>query len=107
MTEPLLPPIEPPSSRKLLRSTLLALAVATLLLVTVVLPAEYGIDPTGTGSILGLTRMGEIKTRLAKEAAADAAADRAADAAEDSAATADSARVRAATPHDTLTPPQR
>lgn len=78
-------PSEPASSRQLLRSTLLALAVAALLLVTIVLPAEYGIDPTRAGRVLGLTRMGEIKTRLAREAAADAAADRAAAAAEDAA----------------------
>ncbi|NOT09175.1 MAG: hypothetical protein HOP28_13330 [Gemmatimonadales bacterium] len=71
--------IEPSSPRRLLRSTLIALAVAVLLLITVVLPAEYGIDPTGVGRIIGLTRMGEIKTRLAKEAAADAAADAVAD----------------------------
>ncbi len=58
---------------------MLALAAAGTLLVCVVLPAEYGIDPTGVGRVLGLTQMGEIKTRLAKEAAADAAADREAD----------------------------
>ena len=38
-----------------------------------VLPAEYGIDPTGVGRILGLTAMGEVKMRLAAEAAADGA----------------------------------
>jgi len=48
-----LPP-EPPSAGKLLRATLAALAVATVLLVTVVLPAEYDIDPLGTGRMLGL-----------------------------------------------------
>ena len=62
---------ELPSARKLLRSTLIALAVAGALLVTVVLPAEYAIDPTGIGRLLGLTEMGEIKAQLAKEAAAD------------------------------------
>lgn len=72
----------PESATRLLRATLLALAVAGLLLITVVLPAEYGIDPTGVGRVIGLTQMGEIKTRLAKEAAADAAAD-AAEAAQD------------------------
>jgi hypothetical protein len=82
VSTPPLPSIEPASPRKLLRSTLIALAVAIFLLVTVVLPAEYGIDPTGAGRVLGLTRMGEIKTRLAKEAAADAAADAAAAAAD-------------------------
>lgn len=80
--------LEPSSPRRLARSTLIALLVATLLLVTVVLPAEYGIDPTGLGRALGLTQMGEIKTRLAKEAAADAAADAAAAAALDSVAAA-------------------
>ncbi|MDQ3674212.1 MAG: transmembrane anchor protein [Gemmatimonadota bacterium] len=58
-----------PSSRSLIRSTLIAAAVAVVLLVTVVLPAEYGVDPTRVGSLLGLTRMGEIKVALAKEAA--------------------------------------
>lgn len=58
-----------PSSRTLLRSTLIAAAVALALLVTVVLPAEYGVDPTGIGRVLGLTEMGEIKVALAKEAA--------------------------------------
>jgi hypothetical protein len=67
-------PGELPSSRTLLRSTLLALAVAAALLVTVVLPAEYAIDPTGIGRVLGLTRMGEIKVSLAREAAAAEAA---------------------------------
>lgn len=85
-----LPPGEPLSVRKLLRSTVIALLVAAVLLVTVVLPAEYGVDPTGVGRVLGLTQMGEIKTRLAREAAADAAADARAMAAEDSAAAADS-----------------
>jgi hypothetical protein len=65
---------ELPSARQLVRSTAIAAVSAAVLLVTVVLPAEYGIDPTGVGRVLGLTAMGEIKTRLAREAAADAAA---------------------------------
>jgi hypothetical protein len=60
-----------PTSRQLVRSTLVALVGAGALLVTVVLPSEYGIDPTGAGRILGLTEMGEIKMQLAEEAAAD------------------------------------
>jgi hypothetical protein len=66
---------ELPSSRQLLRSTIIAIIVATVLLVTVVLPSEYGIDPTGIGRVLGLTQMGEIKTELAAEAARDRTAD--------------------------------
>lgn len=65
---------ELPSSRQLLRSTVIAAVTAVVLLTTVVLPADYGIDPTGVGRVLGLTEMGEIKTRLAAEAKADAAA---------------------------------
>jgi len=61
---------ELPSSRTLLRSTLIAAAVAAVLLVTVVLPAEYGVDPIGVGRVIGLTEMGEIKMELAREAAA-------------------------------------
>jgi hypothetical protein len=46
--------------------------------VTAVLPAEYGIDPTGAGRALGLTQMGEIKTQLHDEAKADRRRDQAA-----------------------------
>ena len=67
-----------PSARTLLRSTLIALGIAALILVTIVLPAEYGVDPTGIGRPLGLTRMGEIKVALAKEAAEAEAAEAAA-----------------------------
>ena len=62
---------ELPTSRQLLRSTLIALGVAAALLVTVVMPSEYAIDPTGAGRLLGLTQMGEMKKALAQEAAAD------------------------------------
>lgn len=64
---------ELPSTGKLIRSTLLAAVAATVLLVTVVLPAEYAIDPTGAGRLLGLTDMGEIKQQLAEEAELDRA----------------------------------
>ncbi|MGZ8470074.1 MAG: transmembrane anchor protein [Gemmatirosa sp.] len=67
-----------PSSRQLVRSTTIAAATAAVLLVTAVLPAEYGVDPTGIGRVLGLTSMGEIKMELAKEAAAAEAAEAAA-----------------------------
>lgn len=60
-----------PTARQLLRSTLIALASAIVILVTLVLPGEYGIDPTGVGRVLGLTEMGEIKTQLSREAEAD------------------------------------
>jgi hypothetical protein len=41
-----------------------ALLVAGLLLVVAVLPAEYGVDPSGIGRRLGLTAMGDIKKQL-------------------------------------------
>ena len=47
-------PSEVPSTRRLLKVTAIAIAVAGVILVTTVLPAEYGIDPTGVGSRLGL-----------------------------------------------------
>ena len=62
---------ELPSSATLLRSTVLAILGASVLLVTIVLPSEYGIDPIGVGRVLGLTEMGEIKAQLAAEADAN------------------------------------
>lgn len=64
-------PDDLPSTRQLLRSTILAAIAALVILVTVVLPAEYGIDPTKIGRFLGLAEMGEIKVMLAEEAEAD------------------------------------
>ena len=63
---------ELPSTRKLVRSTVIALLTAVGLLVTVVMPSEYAVDPTGVGRALGLTQMGELKIILAQEALADA-----------------------------------
>lgn len=60
-----------PTNRQLVKATEFALVTATVLLVTVVLPAEYAIDPTGAGRLLGYSEMGEIKQQLAAEAAAD------------------------------------
>ncbi len=71
-------PSELPSTSRLLKSTGIAAVIASALLVTTVLPAEYGVDPTGVGSLFGLTEMGRIKMQLAEEAKADAAADMAA-----------------------------
>ena len=62
---------ELPSTGKLLRSTVIAALIAVALLITTVLPAEYGIDPTGIGRALGLTQMGEIKTAVSAEASVE------------------------------------
>lgn len=62
-----------PTSRQLVRATALAMVAAGAILVAVVLPSEYAVDPTGIGRQLGLTQMGEIKAQLAEDAAAGAA----------------------------------
>lgn len=48
------PTSELPSTQRLLKATAIAIVVASVILTTVVLPAEYGIDPTGIGRRLGL-----------------------------------------------------
>ncbi len=60
---------ELPSTKKLIKSTVLAAIGAGALLVTVVMPAEYAIDPTGFGKLTGLQQMGKIRVSLADEAA--------------------------------------
>ena len=56
-----------PTSSQLLKSTMVAIGVGCTLLILVILPAEYGTDPTGVGELLGLKKMGEIKTRLKQD----------------------------------------
>jgi len=60
-----------PSTKKLVKSTILAAVTALFLLVAIVMPAEYGMDPTGFGKMTGLQKMGEIKMSLAEEAEAE------------------------------------
>jgi hypothetical protein len=62
---------ELPRTSTLIKSTIVAAVVASVLLVAVVMPSEYAIDPTGFGDLTGLKRMGEIKISLAEEAEAD------------------------------------
>jgi hypothetical protein len=45
------------SKRKILEALVASAVVAAILLVTVILPAEYGIDPTGLGGLAGLTAL--------------------------------------------------
>ena len=61
---------ELPTTAQLNRATGLAALIAGAILVTTVLPAEYGIDPTGIGGALGLKEMGDMKAiaSLADEA---------------------------------------
>lgn len=53
------PTAPPPTRKKLLIGSAAALGVAAVALVVFVLPAEYGIDPTGAGKALGLTKLSE------------------------------------------------
>lgn len=66
------PPLEDmPTPAQLKKSSIIAAIAALVILTTVVLPAEFGVDPTRVGRVLGLTEMGEIKQQLAEEAEAD------------------------------------
>lgn len=71
VTNPAMNPISlAPSRRQLLLGTLVAVLVAALVLVVVILPAEFGIDPLRTGKLLGLTELsesGEISAQLMHE----------------------------------------
>ena len=60
-----------PTTKQLVRSTVIALIAATVILFLIVLPAEYGLDPTGAGEFLGLKSMGEIKVSLEEESLAE------------------------------------
>lgn len=46
-----------PSARNIITASVIAFAVAMLVLVTTILPAEFGSDPLGTGELLGLTAL--------------------------------------------------
>jgi hypothetical protein len=51
-------------AKRLLGATLAAAVAAAVILVTIVLPAEYGIDPLRTGSALGLTALADSRVRV-------------------------------------------
>ncbi|WP_114944623.1 hypothetical protein [Microvirga calopogonii] len=52
-----------PSARKLAGSVALAAASAAAILILLVLPAEYEIDPTGFGRLIGLVPTDEERAR--------------------------------------------
>ncbi len=56
-----------PSRSSLLKGGLVALVVAVVVTVLFVLPAEYGVDPTGVGAKLGLLDLGETAEALEEE----------------------------------------
>ncbi len=65
---------ELPTPRQLRRATVFAVLLALAIALIVVLPAEYGVDPTGLGRRIGLKQMGLLKQELAREAIEDARA---------------------------------
>ena len=68
-TEPI--QVTAPSKGAIAKATGAALAIALILLFTVILPAEYGYDPLKTGKALGLTvisQAGESSTPAASTA---------------------------------------
>jgi hypothetical protein len=52
-----------PSSRRLAKSVALAAMSAAAILILVVLPAEYEIDPTGFGQLIGLVPTDDERAR--------------------------------------------
>jgi len=59
----------PPSKKRIAIATVVALLVAGVLLLTAVLPAEYGIDPLRTGSLLGLTELANANAKTLDKSA--------------------------------------
>jgi hypothetical protein len=57
VSSPPSPDWQAPSGKRIVLSVGLALVVAAIVLVVAVLPAEYGIDPTGIGRALGLDEL--------------------------------------------------
>jgi hypothetical protein len=64
--------MESPSKARILKATGLAIAVAAVIFVSAVLPAEYGIDPLHTGAALGLLSLSKSSPKTATNAASPA-----------------------------------
>ena len=55
-----------PTLHQLLKATGIAVLAAGAILITTVLPAEFGIDPTGIGKAMGLTALSATSAEAAK-----------------------------------------
>ena len=64
MTEDKTQPL--PTLAQLFKATCIAVLVAGAILITTVLPAEFGIDPTGLGKAMGLTTLNATDAEAAK-----------------------------------------
>lgn len=57
------------SNATIIKASILALVVASIIFVTIILPAEYNIDPTGVGKSIGLTVLaGDVPVESVEEA---------------------------------------
>jgi hypothetical protein len=63
--------VSPPSRKRLALIVASAAAVAAALFIGVVLPAEFGKDPTGLGKLTGLSRLAAPKDEVAVAAPSD------------------------------------
>lgn len=52
--------------KKIVKATLFALTLGSIILISAVLPAEYGIDPTGAGKLLGFSKLHTVAKPVAK-----------------------------------------
>jgi len=57
----------PPSSKNILIASAVAFAVAVVVLLIAILPAEFGVDPLGAGEALGLTALSRDEMPLEEQ----------------------------------------
>jgi len=58
-----------PAPLAIVKVSAISFSIAIILLITAILPAEYGIDPTGLGKIMGLDRLNSAATQAQTELA--------------------------------------
>jgi hypothetical protein len=58
-----IPRVDLPSTGQIVAASVVAAVVALIILVVAVLPAEYGIDPLGTGKALGLLELSQASAK--------------------------------------------
>jgi len=59
------------STKTLIRASIVALVIASIIFITFILPAEYKIDPTGLGEMMGLTVLAEEAVLVEKNILAE------------------------------------
>jgi len=64
-----------PSTKSLITATGVAAVIGLLVLIVAILPAEYGIDPTGLGQKMGLTMLSQAEAAEPASPEADSSSD--------------------------------